>query len=203
MQAFIDFILQTVDGWGYWGIFFLMAVESSFIPLPSEIVIIPAGYLAYQGKMNLAMIIFCGTLGSLAGAFVNYYLALFVGRRFLYKYGKYFFLSEKNLLRSEKFFNTHSSFSTFTGRLIPVIRHLISIPAGLSRMKLLPFCFYTLTGAAIWVSILAFLGYFIGHNEALLREYLHSILAVLMVFILIATVVYVILHKKKLKKMLK
>lgn len=203
MQTFIDFILHTVDGWGYWGIFFLMVIESSFIPFPSEIVIIPAGYLAHQGKMDMSMIIFCGIMGSLGGAFINYYLALFVGRRFLQKYGKYFFISEKNLDKSEEFFRKHGSFSTFTGRLIPVIRQLISIPAGLAKMNLLPFCIYTSLGAGIWVIILALLGYFIGHNETLLREYIHIIIVVLMVFIIIATVFYVIWNKKKAKKLLK
>jgi membrane protein DedA with SNARE-associated domain len=147
MQQIIDFILNTVDGWGYWGVFILMVIESSFIPFPSEVVIVPAGYLAYQGKMSLTVIILLGTLGSLVGALINYYLSIFIGRAFIIKFGRYFLITEDKLEKSEDFFKKHGSFSTFTGRLIPVIRQLISIPAGLSRMNIIKFSFYTPVGS--------------------------------------------------------
>jgi membrane protein DedA with SNARE-associated domain len=203
MQTFIDFILHTVEAWGYWGLFLLMLMENSFIPLPSELIVVPAGYLAHQGSMNLAGVIFSALMGSLCGALINYYLALFVGRRFLYKYGKYFFISEKNLDKSEEFFRNHGAFSTFTGRLTPVIRQFIPIPAGLARMNIASFCFYTSLGAGIWVTILTLLGYFIGHNQALLEKYMPIIAFVLLVLIIVATVIYVFWHKKKAKKLQK
>ena len=200
MQQIIDFILNTVDGWGYWGVFILMVVESSFIPFPSEVVIIPAGYLAYQGKMNLAVIIFLGTAGSLVGALVNYYLSIFIGRAVIIRFGKYFLITEDKLEKSEEFFKKHGSFSTFTGRLIPVIRQLISIPAGLSRMNLWKFSVFTSLGAGIWVIILALLGYFIGHSEELLKQYTKLIVLSLLIIIAIAVVIYVYRHKKNQKK---
>ena len=134
-QGLVDLIFD----WGYLGIFLLMAVESSFVPFPSEIVLIPAGYLASQGNMSVGMIMASALGGSLVGAFINYYLALTLGRKILIRYGKYFFISEETLLKMENFFAKHGHISTFTGRLIPGIRQLISIPAGLSRMNLVEF----------------------------------------------------------------
>ena len=123
-------IVTTVGDWGYTGIFIMMAVESSFIPFPSEIVMVPAGYLAYKGEMSLFLVLFAGFAGSMVGAWVNYVLAMSLGRRFLYRYGKYFFMQPKTLNKMEGFFKTHGAVSTFSGRLIPGIRQLISIPRG-------------------------------------------------------------------------
>ena len=203
MQEIIDFILKTVDGWGYWGVFILMVIESSFIPFPSEVVIVPAGYLAYQGKMNLAFIIFLGTLGSLVGALINYYLSIFIGRAVIIKFGRYFLITEDKVKKSEEFFEKHGSFSTFTGRLVPVIRQLISIPAGLSKMNIAKFSLFTSLGAGIWVIILALLGYFIGHSEDLLKQYTKFVVMSLMVMVVVAVSIYVYWHRKKSQKSLK
>lgn len=158
----IDFIVRTIDSAGYFGIFILMAIESSVIPLPSEVVMIPAGYLVYLDRMNMSLVILVGTLGSLAGALVNYFVALKLGRPFIKKYGKYFLLKEKSIQKTEVFFNKHGEISTFVGRLIPLIRHYISLPAGLAKMNLFKFCIYTTIGAFIWVSILSYFGYYLG-----------------------------------------
>ncbi len=192
-QSLVDLIFE----WGYLGIYLLMSIESSFIPFPSEIVLVPAGYLASQGEMSIAMIMLVALLGSMTGALINYYLAFFVGRAFLLKYGKYFFISEKSLLKMEDFFEKHGAISTFTGRLIPGIRQLISIPAGLSKMKIATFSLFTALGAGIWALVLTMLGYFIGENEALLKEYLHTITLTTLFFIVIILIVYVVIKRKK------
>ena len=145
-----QFILDTVGDWGYAGILIMMAIESSFIPFPSEIVMIPAGYLASKGEMNLILVLLSGFAGSMIGAWINYLLALSLGRKFLYAYGKYFFMSPATLEKMEAFFKSHGAISTFSGRLIPGIIQLISIPAGLSKMPFSLFSFYTFLGAAIW-----------------------------------------------------
>jgi membrane protein DedA with SNARE-associated domain len=142
LHQFIDWVLATVNGWGYAGIFVLMALESTVLPIPSELVVIPAGYLAYQGEMNVGLIFLASTLGSLAGAFVNYAFALLVGRPFLERYGRWFFVRPELLHKTDAFFARHGAISTFTGRLVPGIRHLISLPAGLTRMNVLAFSLY-------------------------------------------------------------
>lgn len=200
MHAIIDWIVQTVGAFGYIGIFVMMLIESSIFPLPSEVVMIPAGYLCAKGEMNLVIVIVLGTLGSIAGALLNYYLAVKLGRKLILKYGHYVFFKPETLEKVEVFFKMHGSFSTFTGRLIPVIRHYISLPAGLARMNVWLFCFYTGFGAAIWVSILTFLGYYFGQNEALLNEHLHTITIAVIVFIVIFAAIYIWLHKKKERK---
>jgi len=200
MHAIIDWIVQTVGALGYLGIFVMMLIESSIFPLPSEVVMIPAGYLCAKGEMNLAIVIALGTLGSIAGALLNYYLAVKLGRKLILKYGHYLFFKPETLEKVEVFFKTHGSFSTFTGRLIPVIRHYISLPAGLARMNLGLFCFYTGFGAGIWVTILTFLGYYFGQNEALLNEHLHTISIAVIIFIVIFAFIYIGLYKKKERK---
>jgi len=200
MGVIIDWIVQTVGALGYFGIFFMMLLESSIFPLPSEVVMIPAGYLCSKGEMDLSIVIILGILGSIAGALLNYYLAIKLGRKLLLKYGHYVFFSPETLERVEVFFKKHGSFSTFTGRLIPVVRHYISLPAGLARMNLGLFCFYTGVGAGIWVSILTFLGYFFGQNEALLHEHLHTVSISVGVFLVVCVAIYVWLYKRKEKQ---
>jgi membrane protein DedA with SNARE-associated domain len=174
-------LVDLIFDWGYLGIFLLMAVESSFIPFPSEIILIPAGYLASKGDMSLGMIMGAALGGSLVGAFINYYLALLLGRKILKRYGKYFFISENALEKMDNYFDKHGAISTFIGRLIPGIRQLISIPAGLSRMNLAVFSIYTALGAGVWALILTMLGYFIGENQELIDTYLKQITMVVLV----------------------
>jgi len=167
-------IVSYIGDLGYLGIFLLMFLESTFFPFPSEIVMIPAGYLAFQGEMNLYLIVLVGIVGSLAGALLNYYLAMYFGRAFFLKYGKYFFIKEETLIKLDTFFAKHGEISTFTGRLIPGIRQLISLPAGLARMNVARFSLFTALGAGIWVVVLVALGYLVGSNEARITEYLHT-----------------------------
>ncbi len=156
--------------WGFFIIFFFMTVESSFIPFPSEVVMIPAGFMAMRGELTTGiwwldciLAILFGVSGSMAGAYINYYLAEKLGRAFLYKYGKYFFLSPETLQRSEEVFREYGDITTFVCRLLPAIRQLISIPAGLARMEHKRFALFTFLGAGIWVVILTFLGAYFGH----------------------------------------
>lgn len=192
-----SYILLTVVQWGYLGIFTTMAIESSFIPFPSEVILIPAGYLIYQGQMEFAGVFLSAILGSILGAFINYYLAFFVGRAFLLRYGKYFFISNETLLKMEIFFQKHGAISTFTGRLIPAIRQLISIPAGLSKMKVSLFSLYTALGAGIWSLILILLGYILGDNQELIKSYLHQITFTLVGAIVLMLLFYVYKNIKK------
>lgn len=190
LSSIVNFIVETVGSLGYAGIFFMMFLESSFFPFPSEVVMIPAGYLAYKGEMNIFFVVFFGILGSLAGAIFNYYFALKLGRVFLLRYGKYFFISEETIVKMEEFFVKHGHISTFFGRLIPVVRQYISLPAGLAKMNLWIFSIYTSLGAGIWVIILTLLGYFLGGNEELIKEYLHQITITLLVLIAIFSFIY-------------
>lgn len=192
-----DAIVNTVGAWGYLGIFIMMAIESSFIPFPSEIVMIPAGYLAYQEKLSLSLVLLSGFGGSMIGAWVNYFLAMTLGRKFLYTYGHYFFMKAQTLEKMEDFFRTHGAVSTFTGRLIPGIRQLISIPAGLSKMSFSLFSLYTFLGAAIWSTILVLLGYFLGENEGLINKYKHELGYVVLGSVVIILLVYTSLYKAK------
>lgn len=169
VSQFVDWILKVCLDLGYPGIIALMAMESSILPVPSELVMPPAGYWAAKGEMNFVAALLCGVLGSIIGALANYYGAQLIGRPLIQRYGKYVLLSEKNLERSERFFAQHGEISTLIGRLFPVIRHLISIPAGLHKMPLPKFILYTAVGAGVWCAILTYIGYFLGQHEASLR----------------------------------
>lgn len=193
----MQMLVEGVSILGYPGIFFLMAMESSLIPVPSELVMPPAGYLAQQGLMNPWLAISAGTLGSLAGAYANYFGALYIGRPLILKYGKYILIPENKFNRVERFFLRHGEISTFIGRLLPVVRHLISIPAGLYGMNHLRFSMYTLLGALIWCSVLTWIGYLIGQNQDLIMAYSKQavIWAVVGSFLLVA--VYIVFHRRK------
>lgn len=171
IASHLDSIAAFAPTWGFVLIFLFMAVESSFIPFPSEVVMIPAGFLAARGELMhghfalaLYLAIIIGILGSLVGAYVNYFLALWVGKPFLEKYGKYFFIKREPLSRACEVFNKYGEATTFICRLVPVIRQLISVPAGISRMPLGSFTLFTTLGAGIWTAILAVIGYAIGRS---------------------------------------
>jgi membrane protein DedA with SNARE-associated domain len=191
MQTLIQWLLDTIGTMGYPGIFLLMAMESSIIPVPSELIMPPAGYLAYQGQMNMAVAILCGTVGSLIGAYINYGVSHYLGRPLILKYGKYVLIPPDKFERVERFFLQHGEISTFIGRLLPVIRHLISIPAGVAGMNHLKFSLYTLLGAGIWCTILTLIGYVIGENQQLIMQYSHHALLWVILFSAALVTVYV------------
>jgi len=198
LSQIIDFIVSTVGNLSYIGIFIMMFIESSFIiPFPSEVVMIPAGYLVYKGEMSMFLVILSGLSGSLVGALLNYYLASILGRKLLIKYGNYIFIKEETLEKIEQFFKEHGHISTFFGRLIPVVRQYISLSAGLAYMNLAKFTLYTSFGAGIWIVVLAYLGYFLGNNEELLKEYLSLITIAILILVGIFSYFYYKIYKKK------
>ena len=196
MDEIVHTIVDLVSAFGYLGIFIMMFLESTFFPFPSEVAMVPAGYLASQGEMNFLVAIVVGTLGSLTGALFNYYLARKYGRKGVLRFGKYFFFNEEKLQKMERFFVNHGSFSTFVARLIPGVRQLVSLPAGLSKMPLKKFVLHTALGAGIWVTVLVFLGYFLGDNEAIIKEYLHQIVLGTLALIAIASGIYIFFYKR-------
>ncbi len=196
MHTLVQWLVDTIGVMGYPGIVLLMAMESSIIPVPSELVMPPAGYLASQGKMNMAVAILCGTVGSLIGAYANYYASHYLGRPLILKYGKYVLIPPDKFERVERFFLQHGEISTFIGRLLPVVRHLISIPAGIAGMNHLKFSLYTLAGAGIWCSILTGIGYAIGENQQLIMQYAHRALVWVILFSIALIAAYVWWHRR-------
>ena len=176
LQATVKWLLDTIGAMGYPGIFILMAMESSIIPVPSELIMPPAGYLAFKGRMDPWLAILAGTLGSLAGAYANYFASQYLGRPLILKYGRYVLIPPEKFERVESFFLRHGEISTFIGRLLPVIRHLISIPAGVARMNHLKFSLYTLLGAGIWCAILTWTGYLLGEHQDQVIAWSHKAL---------------------------
>jgi membrane protein DedA with SNARE-associated domain len=165
-----------MDHINYGTITLLMAIESSFIPFPSEIVVPPAAWKAAQGDLNIGLVIFFSTLGALIGALFNYYIALIIGRKLIYKFAdtrlaNLLLINPASIEKAENYFIKYGRSSTFIGRLVPAIRQLISLPAGLSRMKMRDFLIYTILGSTLWNIILAALGYFLYSQKELLEKY--------------------------------
>ncbi len=199
MHTFLNWLIDTVGSIGYPGIVFLMFIESTFIPLPSELVIPPAGYLISQQKMSWTGVIVSGTAGSLMGALFNYAIAIYLGRPFILKYGKYFGISQGHFIKGETFFLKHGNISTFIGRLILGIRHYISFPAGLCKMNLMKFSFYTAFGSGIWVGVLSYIGYFVGNNKERIAEVIKQWSIYIIIACAALLAVYIFWHKKKEK----
>ncbi|GAB1416071.1 DedA family protein [Paludibacter sp.] len=206
-------ILEHIENWydqnmNYYTITLLMAVESSIIPFPSEIVIPPAAFVASKedSDLNIYLVVLFGTIGALIGAFINYALAYFLGRPLLHKFadsrlGKLFLLSSEKVQKAEDYFQTHGKTTTFVGRLIPGIRQLISLPAGLAKMNLLTFTLFTFLGAGIWNFILALLGYLAQGQSEFIYKYSHVIGYGIMGVAVIGLAVYFysVFKKKKAK----
>ncbi|HZH39495.1 MAG TPA: DedA family protein [Gemmatimonadales bacterium] len=205
LESFIQWLLDRFRDIGYPGIVVLMAVESSIVPLPSELVMPPAGYLAAKGELSLPLVILCGALGSVLGALANYGLAAWLGRAFVHRLGRYVLVSEQSLERSERFFAAHGEISTFVARMLPVIRHLISLPAGLARMPLPRFVSFTALGAGIWCTVLTLIGWTIGRKESVLlgalnvevrREAGHA-MTIIVPALVVLTVAYIVWSRRR------
>ena len=182
MHALFDSIIHSLvliaSELGYFGVFIGMFLESTIIPIPSELIMIPAGISAAQGGMNIYILTFVGILGNVLGAIFSYFISISLGRTILLKFGRYFLVKEKTIIKIENFFQTYGGASVFIARLLPGFRHFISIPAGIAKMNFAKFTFYTTAGSAIWTSILAYLGFFIGENQELIGQYVHRIILI-------------------------
>jgi membrane protein DedA with SNARE-associated domain len=194
LSNFIVNFIAFISNIGYLGIFIGMTLESTFFPLPSELILIPAGVLVAKGEFSFFLVLLASILGSVLGALINYSLALFIGRTavdaLVEKYGKFFFVTKKGLSHSEKFFDGYGEISTFIGRLLPGVRHLISIPAGFFRMKLSSFIFFTALGSGIWTCILLAIGYFF--NEISLETWTENSLILYLISFLICLIILII-----------
>ncbi|MBR4849224.1 MAG: DedA family protein [Bacteroidaceae bacterium] len=209
MEALIQFCLDHLN---YWTVTMFMTIESSFIPFPSEAVVPPAAWkAAVTGEMNVFLVVVFATLGALVGAFINYYLAVWLGRPIVYKFansrfGHMCLIDEAKVQKAEQFFDQHGVVSTLIGRLVPVVRQLISIPAGLARMSVARFVIYTSLGAGIWNVILAALGYYMAYipgmqsEEAVMNKVKEYSSEIGVVFIFVAVFVVAYLVYKGMKK---
>ncbi|CEG12368.1 Uncharacterized membrane protein YngC [groundwater metagenome] len=171
IEPVIEFCVHFIEQTGYAGIIILMAMESTTFPIPSEAVMPFAGFLVYDGKLNMLAAILAGAIGSVIGAVFSYYVGKFFGRIFILKYGRYVFISEKHLNVTENFFQKHGEKTVFIARFIPVVRHLISFPAGIARMDIKKFSLYTFVGSFIWCGILVYLGYILNQNWSMIEQY--------------------------------
>lgn len=197
LESVLEFFVHIVEVLGYPGLFVMTMLESTFLPIPSEMTMIPAGYLIYKGEMHFVPAFVLSVAGSLAGSLINYTIAVHYGRKLLIKQGRYFMMDEEKLDRMERFFRKHGSISIFLGRLVFGVRHYISFPAGLAKMDLRRFSFYTAAGASIWVAVLLGLGYFIGGNEDRLHSLLPQIKAGFVLAVAGAVLLYARHHRKK------
>ena len=196
LKNFLILVVKLVHTFGYFGIFFMTFIESTFIPIPSEITMIPAGYLIAKGELNFFWVFFWSVLGTILGALTNYAIAFYYGRKLLVKYGKYFLFSAKKLLKIELFFQKYGGISTFFGRMLPGIKHFISFPAGLGKMNLRLFTIYTAVGGAIWLLLLIILGYYIGTNEELVKKYIKHINIIIVSMAFLVAAYYMITKRK-------
>jgi membrane protein DedA with SNARE-associated domain len=203
LEQLVNWLLQTLRDVGYPGIVALMAMESSILPVPAELVMPPAGYWVAKGEMNAWIVLACGTVGSVLGALANYWMAQVLGRAFVRRFGRYVLLSERSLDRAERFFADHGEISTLVGRLLPVLRHLISIPAGIARMSVPRFVTFTALGAFAWCAVLTGIGYFLGrHEDALpsheeVQRYVGRVMWIVVPLIVVGVTIYVIRHRRR------
>jgi membrane protein DedA with SNARE-associated domain len=205
-KSYVDIIADWYDqNMNYGTITALMAVESSFIPFPSEVVVPPAAAVSArkESNLNIFLIILFATLGAIIGALINYVLSVSLGRAIIYRFadsrlGRLCLLSSNKIKQAEDYFNSKGAIATFVGRLIPGIRQLVSIPAGLARMPILPFVLYTALGAGIWNVVLATIGYIVGDNMDLINHYSHEIGYIILALIALVAIYYII--KKIIKK---
>jgi membrane protein DedA with SNARE-associated domain len=196
IQALVDFILGWISSWGYPGIFFLMALESACMPVPSEIVMPFAGYLASQGELDLWIVILVGSLGCTFGSIIAYVAGYYAGRPLILRYGKYFLITEKHLVQAEDWFRKWGPKATFVARLLPVVRTVISLPAGVAKMDFKKFVLYSFVGSVPWNFMLAYAGYILGAEWETIKGYYREFeYALAIVGILV--VVFYIYHLRK------
>ncbi len=197
MEELAAWLVKFVHEFGYIGIFVMAFLESTFVPIPSEVTMIPAGFLIHEDKMNFWLVFFASLGGAVGGAIANYFIAYHYGRRFLYAFGKYMFFDHDKMEKLDKYFALHGEISTFTGRLIPGLRHVISFPAGLAHMDLKKFSLYTGVGGGLWMVTLILVGYLIGGNTAEVHKYMPYVTGVVLFSVSIMIVLYIRRYRRK------
>jgi membrane protein DedA with SNARE-associated domain len=201
-QPLIHWYLNSLDTGGYWAVAAFMALESSIIPLPSEVIIPPAVVLAQRsGNMSIAGIVLAGALGSWVGATVMYWVARWAGRPLVLRYGKFVFIPESKVIMAEAWAAEYGSFGIFASRLLPVVRHLIGIPAGIVQMSYARYSAYTLLGSAVWCSVLSWVGVKAGQDEALMKGEMHRIVIwIIGAVVVLGAIYYVFVHRVTRRK---
>ncbi len=188
-------LIEIIVKFGYFGIFLGMFLESTLIPVPSEAIMIPAGMAVAKQQLNFILVVFCGVFGNVLGAFCSYYIALWLGKPILLKFGRFFWIKPHTITKIEIFFSKYGEISIFIGRLLPGFRHFISIPAGIAKMNIIKFLLYTTLGSTIWTTILVIFGYYFSlHQEYLLNN------IKIIIFIAIAMLFLLIVYKYKKSK---
>ena len=196
IRPLIEFIISFISRVGYLGIFFLMVLESAMIPIPSEIIMPFSGFLVSAGKFGPILVVLAGSLGNLVGSILTYYFGLKVGRAFIIKYGKYVFFKKEHLEFTERLFKNYGDKISFVGRLLPIIRTYVSLPAGIGRTNFIKFVFYTLIGSLIWNSVLTFAGMQLGNNWKNIDRY-SIYLDIVTIFIIVGFSAWLVLKFKK------
>jgi membrane protein DedA with SNARE-associated domain len=201
IERLAEYFTYLIEQGGYLGAGFLMMLESMVAPVPSELVMPFVGFLAAEGKFSVTAGIVATSIGSILGSLISYYVGYFGGRPVVLKVGKYLLLNPEHLEWTERWFSRHGSWTIFVSRFIPVVRHLISIPAGLGRMRIVPFCAYTLIGATMWNTFLLYCGYKLRQNWRLVQQYSHELDIVVCVLIVVAGVWFVVTHLRRARAM--
>lgn len=201
-ELIANFAINLINQTGYLGVIILMALESMIFPVPSEAVMPFVGFLIQSGKMDLYLGILASSIGSIIGSLLSYYIAYYGGRPIINKYGKYFLLNNKELEKTEKLFEKHGSITVLICRFIPVVRHIVSLPAGLAKMNIWKFILYTLIGATIWNTILIFAGITLEKNWGLIVQY-SQLIDYFVAIVIFVAVVYFVLTKLSIKKKVK
>lgn len=199
-EEILNMIVTFVHEFGYFGLFVMTFLESTFTPIPAEITMVPAGFLIHRGDMHIVPVLISCIGGTMCGSFFTYWMAKHFGRRIVKKYGHYVLFTEAKLKWVEKYFKSHGEISIFSGRLIPGIRHVISFPAGLAHMDLKLFGLYTFLGATLWILVLLTTGYLIGYNQGMLKHYVLYIKLGAVIAVVLLAFSYIWFQRRKLNK---
>jgi len=200
IEFLVENITQLISAIGYFGLLILMAIESTMLPLPSELVMPFAGFLVANGTFSWAGAIIFATIGSLIGSLFSYWLGYHASGPAIRKFGKYFFLNEHHLKQSEQWFKGKGNITIFIGRFVPGVRHVISLPAGAGKMKLLPFCIFTILGAGMWNTVLLYAGYLLQKNWDVVYKNTHTIDLIVVATIAVTIVGYLFHLSRKEKR---
>lgn len=192
-----EWLVTFIHQFGYWGVFIMCFLESTFIPVPSEVTMIPAGYLVQQGMWNGWIVLGLSTAGTILGSLFNYALAYYLGRPFFTRFGQYMCFGPERMTMLDDYFKSHGEISIFTGRLILGVRHVISFPAGLAKMNIRNFTILTGLGGGIWMATLIIIGYFIGGNKDLVHAYMPYITAIFIIGVMAVIALYVWQYRRK------